>query len=216
MEVAQMQMIESTKKNSTKKEKKSKKEKTEKKDEKINSNDKNIVKENTINEPKIKFNEKEISNIIKQHLYDKSQRSNIIPPLKIKKSQIKSKNRISFTNLNNKLQFDKINKKLIRIINIERLKTDPIMIYFDKWFDKTYQLKNNKNLNNEKDKNDDEMKKKNKKQKKQKDGDLIKETDTLKFKDIPINESNHVFDEFSITQDDVENKDENKSLKKKT
>ena len=63
MEVAQMQMIESTKKNSTKKEKKSKK------DEKINSNDKNLVKENTINEPKIKFNEKEISNIIKQHLY---------------------------------------------------------------------------------------------------------------------------------------------------
>ena len=69
MEFAQMEVIESNAKNIPKKEKKTKKEKTEKKNEAINSNVNNIIEEQ-----KIKFNEGEILNIVKQHLYDKSER----------------------------------------------------------------------------------------------------------------------------------------------
>ena len=237
MEVDQMQRIETTKKNEPKKEKKPKKEKTKKKNEIENSNKKNMIEKNTIIESKTKFNKEEISNIIKQHLIAKAERYKIIPPLKIKKSRIdKSKNRISFSNLNDKIQYEKINRKLLTIINIKRVKTNPIMIFFDKWFDKTYQLKKNKISNKEKDKNkENNVKKKGKKPKKQKKEDLSKDNtkknikngsksqtpikeqknDSIKFKNIPINETNHVFDEFSITQDEAENNDDKKSLKKK-
>ena len=85
---------------------------------------------------------------------------------------------------------------------MERVKNNPLMKYFDKWFDKTYYIKkSSKKLNNPTNQ-------------RKSDPTQIKKQTRNQFKEIPINDPNPVFDEFSIQQDDIEI-DENKLLKKK-
>ena len=86
---------------------------------------------------------------------------------------------------------------------MERVKNNPLMIYFDKWFDKTYHLKNKpKNL----------IEPLNEISSTRVRIQSMRQSGNI-FKKIPINDPNPDFDDISIQQDDVDI-DENKPLKK--
>jgi hypothetical protein len=75
------------------------------------------------------------NNIINKHMAVKSSR--------YKNNVFKTRNkeeekRVSLSNITREIIVDKYNKKLINLLNIKRCQTDKVMIFFDKWFEKTY------------------------------------------------------------------------------
>ena len=75
------------------------------------------------------------NNIINKHMAVKSSR--------YKNNVFKTRNkeeekRLSLSNITREIIVDKYNKKLINLLNIKRCQTDKVMIFFDKWFEKTY------------------------------------------------------------------------------
>ena len=82
------------------------------------------------------FANTDYKNVINKHFVDKSSRyKNNLFHIKKKEENV----RLSFSNMNDEINADKYNKKLINLLNIKRCHCDKLMIFFDKWFEKTYQ-----------------------------------------------------------------------------
>ena len=95
--------------------------------------DNKITKENkgkNSNISKINYN-----NVINKHLLDKASRykNNVF-----KKKNKEDEKRVSLSNISKEINADKYNKKLINLLNIKRCQNDKLMLFFDKWFEKTY------------------------------------------------------------------------------
>ena len=134
------EQIKETKENAHKKAKKLKGDGVKKltKNKKENSNISNIKETASGLDPeKIK---KMVEKIRRTHRNKKGQRYLLIKPPKIfKKIQEKKKDdRESFSSINYSLKLEKFKKKLFKLILKTTCRKNPLMHYFDEWFNKTY------------------------------------------------------------------------------
>ena len=95
------------------------------------------------NEDELDKIKKKVAKICRVHRNQRAQRYLLIkPPKQPKKKEKLTEDRQSFSTLHYSLKYEKLQKKLLKILLKNICRTDPLMYYFDIWFNKTFNSDN--------------------------------------------------------------------------